>query len=365
MSAAAQRYAQALTEIASGQDRVRIDGSWLFDEFLHRHPFLDPLTRRDDFLRALRQLEANDGWRLPKDNKAWRHDAKPALPLWVQRPAAAAGVNDREAIRTRFATYSWTPPMQFVPNLASLPDWEEAVAVDRFFRRPDWERCPPVPAKERSWELFGDGGEKRLEVIARGPSWFERGGLTLERLRCFRVPRLPVHADFSGERLVGIIISENEAGFSSFCRLAREGHGFRCVVLGDGNAVLRVAEFLILRASELQTKEIWYLGDVDRDGLRIAHSLGEMLALEGLTLRPWLPGYVALLQDEVSTIAASDLRSESLGNVSKAVDWFPESLREPARAMLLADGHRAQEQVGWEFLIRHYKIGSMDQLSGS
>jgi hypothetical protein len=356
MSVSLSEFGQALQEIGAEQARLRLDGDWLFGRFLARFPFLDPLSRRQDYLNALKHLESEAGWRLPKEARAWRQNARPALPMWVQQPPHRGREAEAGVKRDRYCAYSWTPPLQFVPNLTVMPDWDEALAIDRFFRTPGWDSCPWVPAKERSWELFGHGGEKRLESLARGPSWFQRGGLTLERLRCFRVPRLPVHADFDGPSLAGIMVSENEAGFNSFCRLARHGAGFRCVVLGDGNAVLRVTEFLVLRARELVVQEIWYLGDVDEDGLRIASSLAQRLAEEGLILRPWMPGYEVLLplhRDPLSRVPSSHLETK---DTHDGVGWLPDALRMAAREVLSSKGHKAQEQVGWRCLAELFKV---------
>lgn len=322
----------------------------LLARFLGHFPHLDPLSRRRDFFEALRRLESEVACVFPKNPRAWLHDARPALPIWVKVPRrdGAAKVSPRDSARER----AWTPPMQFMANLPMLPDLATAVALDEFIRRHDLAALPWVPAKERSCEIFGSGGEKRLEALARKVGWFDEGGLSLEFFRCYAIPRLPVHANFPDARPGGIIVSENEAGFDSFCRAARAGTGFSCVVLGDGDAVARVGEFLQRRAREIGSDVIHYVGDVDRAGLRIAADLAAELRGRGVTLAPWVPGYREMLR----TIESLTHGEETADSSQNSLKWLPGPERSAATEIIRSDGHIAQEMVGWSFLCRHWGL---------
>jgi hypothetical protein len=335
-----------LTE--SSITKVPVDD--LLTRFLGHFPHLDPLSRRRDFFEALRRLESEAFCVFPKNPRAWVNDARPALPAWVKVTRTdVPKVSPRDSARAR----AWTPPMQFMANLPMLPDLVTAIALDEFIRGHDLASLPWVPAKERSCEIFGSGGEKRLEAL-RKVGWFVEGGLSLEFFRCYPIPRMPVHANFLQARPGGIIVSENEAGFDSFCRAAQAGVGFSCVVLGEGDAVARVAEFLKRRVREIGTEVIYYVGDVDRAGLRIASDISSNLLRSGVVVKPWLPGYREMLRS--ISIGADVL---SVGALENSLLWLPEPERGLAREVLRADGHVAQELVGWSFLCRHWGLNPL------
>lgn len=344
-----EALAVALRLMLAESSTTKVPVNELLARFLGHFPHLDPLTRRRDFFEALCRLESEAFCVFPKNPRAWVNDARPALPAWVKvnRVDVPPKVSPRDSARAR----AWTPPMQFMANLPVIPDLLTAIALDEFMRNHNLASLPWVPAKERSCEIFGSGGEKRIEALARKVGWFTEGGLSLEFFHCYPIPRLPVHANFQEALPGGIIVSENEAGFDSFCRAARYNTGFSCVVLGDGDAVARVAEFLLRRAREIGTQVIYYVGDVDCAGLRIAADLSANLLRNGVVVKPWLPGYQEMLRS--ISVRANDL---PVGALENSLLWLPEPERGLAREVLRADGHIAQELVGWSFLCRHWGL---------
>ncbi len=118
-----------------------------------------------------------------------------------------------------------------------LRDWRDRQIpqsprkLNDFFRG-DWASRISVPVKERSYEIFGN--EKMLERVLEGQLGYE-GRLTLEILRCYRVPLVPVHRVFTDG--TDVIIVENEATFDSVSRWNAEHSKFRMVIYGRGREV--------------------------------------------------------------------------------------------------------------------------------
>jgi hypothetical protein len=110
-----------------------------------------------------------------------------------------------------------------------------------------------------------------------------------------------------------------------------------------------VVEFLLCRARETGAETIYYVGDVDRAGLRIASDLSSDLLRNGVALVPWLPGYREMLGHVKTHV---DVRAEP----APFLLWLPEPERSLAGQVVHADGHIAQELTGWSFLCRLWGI---------
>lgn len=337
-------FAAAL-ELANGKRRVA--GEALLDAFLTQYPFLPPTERRSMFLASLRMLEP-DRVTFPKGNEHWLRDAQPALPAWVTIIEEEKSLTASEISFAR--SHPWTPQMQFMANLNVLPDLDTALQLDCFFRS-HANDAVSVPAKERSWEIFGE--EKKLEGIAR-QAWFREGGLTLAKLGCFTVARQPVHLLSFGPRLRGAIVSENEAGYHSLCRATRAGVGFELVVYGAGDEVRKFVEFLTETALQQKWDCIHYIGDVDARGLSIAADLDRRLRGAGAPpLRPFLPGYEAMLQD-----------AQVPATISTADAWLPPPLNIKAAAIIEKGNRIAQEMIGWNFLASLFALAPNSAAEG-
>jgi hypothetical protein len=112
----------------------------------------------------------------------WDRATVPPLPRWVRCPDAVRRPRERPWKR-----FPWRAEMGWAASLNDLSDerFADLTAVNDWLARTAGLRLPIVPARYRSAEIFGD--EKRLDGLAR-TVLFDSGRLSLELLRCARIP---------------------------------------------------------------------------------------------------------------------------------------------------------------------------------
>jgi hypothetical protein len=263
-------FAAALRRVAAG--RITIDLPTIWRCFYMARPDLkSDVASRQRLAADLRTLAENEVISLPASMGSFDRTALPALPRFVRllsKPAAIKAAFDHQ-------TFPWSLPMSFVAGLARLPNPTIAQKLNDFFRG-DWASRISVPVKERSYEIFGN--EKMLERVLEGQLGYE-GRLTLEILRCYRVPLVPVHRVFTDG--ADVIIVENEATFDSVSRWNTKRMKFRMVIYGRGREVEKIADFLF---SEIKAKPgaIYYFGDLDRLGITMPYRLSRILQQKGI-----------------------------------------------------------------------------------
>jgi hypothetical protein len=297
---------------------------------------------RQRLAASLRELERDGKVVVPRSHKLFESHLQPALPTWVERPAAPRPVPVPRPARV------WRPDLAAAAALASSDtDFDVLERVDDFLRRGGSTR-PNVPHRERSLELFGH--EKRLDALLRN-RLFTSGALALDLLRCYQAP-LPLTAQHTGDPGPdpALLIVENHATYASALRLARDrataGAAALAVAWGAGNQLPQA----IGGISQLSPTpaHVWYFGDLDEDGLRIAADAAAAARRAGLPpVRPAVPLYKVML--------GGGLRQRSKVVEASAAwqltEWLGDEGLRTAAAKVLADGHRiAQESVGYELL---------------
>jgi hypothetical protein len=336
-------FAAALGRAADG--RVTIDLLTIWQCFYAVRPELkNDVSSRQRLGTDLRTLAEREFISLPASKSSFDRTALPALPRFVRL------LETQVAAETKFdhRTFPWSLPMSFVAGLARLPNPRLAKRLNDFFRG-DWASRIPVPVKERSYEIFGN--EKALERVLDG-QFGSKGRLTLETLRCYRVPLVPVHRVFADG--VDVLIVENEATFDSVSRWNAEHQKLRMVIYGRGREAEKIADFLL---SEVETKSgaIYYFGDLDRLGISIPYRLSRTLKQKGgRGISPAGACYRLLLQQSPTTISTVDMEDEldELPDAewTAAIDWLPVDVQAQTEAMLATDRRIAQEATGWELL---------------
>jgi hypothetical protein len=332
----ADEVIEVVDRLLSG-NRTGVDGVKVWNEILRANPALSvSADRRTQFVAALEHLAAAGAIRLPgKDPAKWDRSAPPAIPLRFHRvrPQLPAAVST--------STISWRSELAFVAQLRGLrpQSLQELKRIQTFLQERD--KWPPVPIKERSYQLFGD--EKRLDTILAS----EIGQhLPFATLKVF-VPRLvPLHDLISDSTAPDVIVLENESAFDSFNRWNAIHRQFAMVVYGRGLEASKYADFLSMMASQLSGR-IFYFGDLDGHGVQIARQLDvDLRRIGGPTLIPLISGYEALLRET----PRPDLAEPSERVWREASLWLPGDIRSRAMAMF-ASGHRvAQEAFGWNAL---------------
>ena len=148
-------------------------------------------------------------------------------------------------------------------------EFDILACVDAFLRDSGSNR-PLVPHRERSLEVFGN--EKRLDALMR-TRLFTSGALTLDLLRCFQVP-LPLTAQYVGQPGSNpqLLIVENHATYASVLTAARERIAEGAAGFGVGYGAGNQLPKAIGGAAQMDPPPaaIWYFGDLDVEGLRIA-----------------------------------------------------------------------------------------------
>lgn len=276
----AEELADRLRSEAAGQSRLSLEAIWRV--FLTWRPELaTAINKRSELARWIEQARASDAFALPKGKRLYDRTASPPLPLWIAFP-----IERREAESFDHRTYPWHPTMAFVASLPRLPNPDDAVAINRFLVG---DRNPPrAPAKERSYEIFGD--EKRLAAVLGGVLG---SVLTQEALNCFTPDFIPVHRG-GAPHSDRVLVVENEATFDSFCRWNSANPTWHTVVFGRGLEVWKAEPFL--RDTWPATTQFEYFGDFDQEGLCIAYKMANLLGKTGRHLRPLLSAYRYLSQ---------------------------------------------------------------------
>lgn len=226
---------------------------------------------------AIDHLEASGRVTLPKT----KHDttALPALPLYVTRAAAARAPRPAPAAPVWHAELRWAAGL-FDEGKLTGSDQRFLTTINTWLSR---RRGIAVPLRERSLEIFGD--EKLLETRVSGPL-FGPGRLTLDLLQTYLCwPTVDRFTYGPGDWL----IVENYTTYHSLGRRAGELGFNGQVIWGSGNGV--TTRLAALAAEPDRPPTIYYFGDIDAGGFRIARAangrasalgLPELFAAQGL-----------------------------------------------------------------------------------
>jgi Uncharacterized protein conserved in bacteria C-term(DUF2220) len=285
------------------------------------------LESREELAAALHAL-ADDGL-VVLPATAWERAPRPPLPKFVTVPAA------RRAPRTRrWQTMPWHPNLAWVASVPALSDTQldALAAIDTWLRQPQPPELSVLPVRVRSAEIFGR--EKLLETLV-GSGLFGPGRLSLELLRAQRLPPpLSVHRVGPGP---DVLIVENADSFW-VCRDIAGCLAGPIGRVGFGSGRAFVASVAALGLEDQRPGRLWYWGDLDPGGVRIAGEAAVVAARSGLpALRPAEPlwhGLSALTPEG----SASDWRK-----VTSA--WLGEDLWAATTAVREAGGRVAQERL--------------------
>lgn len=323
--------------------KVRLDIDEVTCLFRQAHP--EAADEWNARLRLLEALKSMDGAviKLP-DESAWDGKRAPALPRTIRV------LGNQKTTPTRRAQ-AWAPELQ------DLQDWISGLrnpitlsaleAINAWIILSRGQELHIVPTPERSLEIFGD--EKRLDQLRGSEAALFGSRLPLERLSTYVAP-LPLTYQ-QGERSGPIMVVENLASYESFRHWnadTQSGHPFGAVVWGEGNKILALTKGLLEYALRLHCDQVFYIGDLDPEGLKFLVDLCEWGRSANLLIRPHTAAYRFLLDHgrRAPFERARDVRSADL------VDLFPETIREEIYALVRSGCRIAQEALGTEALHR-------------
>jgi hypothetical protein len=217
---------------------------------------------------AIDHLEASGRVTLPKTKQD--RTALPALPLYVTRAAAARTPRPAQSAPVWHAELRWAAAL-FDEGKLTGSDQRFLATINSWLAR---RHGIAVPLRERSLEIFGD--EKLLETRVSGPL-FGPDRLTLNMLQTYLCwPTVERFTYGPGDWL----IVENYTTYHSLGLRARElgfdGH----IIWGSGNGV--ATRLAALAAEPARPPRLYYFGDIDAGGFRIARSANGRAAALGL-----------------------------------------------------------------------------------
>ena len=294
------------------------------------------------FLAALKELSARGLVRLPSPRgKRWDSTLGVAAPASVDLLRKEPVARDRD-----WRTFPWHPRLQWIADLRNVTPHQERFLrrvheglVDEWFSR-------PAPLKYRSLQLTDD--EKKLGSLRR-TQLFGPGRLDLELLGC--LPEvLPLAWESTSRANSSIIVFEN-AGPFVVARGVLSGvpdPAYGMVAYGGGARVEAAIPHLLTIGRSVE--QIHYVGDIDRNGLRIALAAADAARQCGLPPVEPAPGlHRAMLEARVRFDSPQGWPHHTAGGSAKDDDtdlvaFLPEDVRSEALAVLRA-GCRIPEEV--------------------
>jgi hypothetical protein len=238
--------------------------------------------------------------------------------------------------------YGWHPLLKFAASERNRLRLQAAKRVNEWLKT-DPDLTLIVPIKERSLEIFGD--EKRLDDL-RGGTTMLFGQLNLVAIGCRICPiPMPFEAGPDATRGQPILVIENNDTWASFAAWNHAAGRYSAIAYaggGHGKSLAYDEAFLDELRSRFETKALFYFGDLDPAGIRIASRAAERRAKrDSIPLQPASALYNWLLTSGVRT---------PLPNSDQALPsdlaWLPGALREAVRALFAAGQRIPQESLG-------------------
>ncbi|QQO35341.1 hypothetical protein JJC00_06560 [Bradyrhizobium diazoefficiens] len=334
----ADRLVRALKK--TGRRRIPLE--MLRKQFASACPELaEQPDRRTRLADALRVAADTGEILLPKQAQSWDRTGGAALPGFVmlatRRPQPSPVVAPG---------YGWHPLLAFAARERNRLRLQSAKRINEWLKT-DPDLSLVVPIKERSLEIFGD--EKRLDQL-RGGMTALFGQLSLATLGC-RVCPIPLPFEAGPDSAHGrpILIVENNDTWASFSEWNHVAGRYSAVAYaggGHGKSLGYDETFIDELLDRFEAAQLFYFGDIDPAGLRIASRAAERRAGRGgLALQPMAPLYTWLLLHGTRTPLRSGERASQ-----RDLAWLPEDLRDPVEALFAAGQRLPQESLGTRIL---------------
>ncbi|WP_390253501.1 Wadjet anti-phage system protein JetD domain-containing protein [Brenneria goodwinii] len=235
--------------------------------------------------QAVTQLLEEDWRAQPKHKASWhRYWRGMSLP----NTFVYEGVIVPAKTISEIAWHPWLA--QRITGQLTLPIKSRLQQLNTYLFRQTGSGQPLFPGllghRERSLIIFGD--EKALDSMP--PDGWKHVTLALADMGAFRrAPPLPYES--SGRRDLPAIIVENSDVYYRLCQLNRVQTRWSLVIYGSGNKVSGQTECVSQLLEVEQVKQLFYFGDLDVAGLKIAHQLHCKLLSDydiSLQLDEWL-----------------------------------------------------------------------------
>jgi hypothetical protein len=283
---------------------------------------------------AIEELANTGAVELPRTR--WDTAALPPLPAYVTRPTSPQAGEAGAEVIVWHAELGWAAELDAAGKL-SHPERRFLVHVSTWLQR---RGNTVVPQRERSLDICGD--EKALDAWVFTPL-FAPGRLTYEMLRC-EPCWPPVHQEILGPG--PWLIVENWTPYRTLTNAARRCRWDGRLIWGAGNQV--GTRLTTLAATEGAPSKLWYFGDVDTAGFRMAR----MAAGRAETLRfGELQAARELYQVCCDNGAARPTANRALDDLRGWTEsWLGGTLGQEVGEIVAGGGRIVQETVGAELL---------------
>jgi len=330
----ASRLVRALKK--TGRRRIPLD--MLRRHFATACPELaEQPDRRTRLAEALQSAADTGDILLPRGARSWDRAGGAPLPGFV----TLAGLQPPRTPAIE-SGYSWHPLLKFAASERNRLRLQAAKRVNEWLKT-DPDLALIVPIKERSLEIFGD--EKRLDEMRGGTTkLFGQLGLAAIGCRICPVP-MPFEGGHDAARGQPILVIENNDTWASFAAWNRAAGRYSAIAYaggGHGKSLAYDEAFLDELRTRFGAKALFYFGDLDPAGIRIASRAAERRAQRGdVPLQPASALYEWLLTAGVRTRlpAVEEVLPSDLA-------WLPNALREAVVALFAAGQRIPQESLG-------------------
>jgi hypothetical protein len=322
--------------------RRRIPLELLRKEFAAACPELaEQPDRRTHLADALQAAASAGDILLPRRSQSWDKTGGAALPGFVT--LATPRLPRVSAVTPG---YAWHPLLSFAAGERNRLRLEAAKRINEWLKS-DPDLTLVVPIKERSLEIFGD--EKRLDQLRTGTGRL-LGHLTLADLACRICPiPLPFEPGPATSVRRPVLIIENNDTWASFSAWNRATGYFSAVAYAGGGHAKGLGydeTFIDELLGRFQAGALYYFGDIDPAGLRIANGAARRRATRrGVPLQPAVSFYMWLLEHGCRTA----LRRGEQPNTDDLA-WLPNKIRSAVEALFVAGQRIPQEALGTQVL---------------
>lgn len=221
----------------------------------------------------------------------------------------------------------------------------------------DQEEKPLLSINELSYQLFNDEKFFKGTDESRGESILKNLRLTYADLNCYHAYEPFIYHAFqrtnqSGK--VGLII-ENKDTYWSFVQLLsnhKVSLDMDFLIYGEGKKIISSLRYLEFLKFELDN--LWYFGDIDREGIHICLKLAE--AYPHMDIKPFVPGYEKLIDHTSDRVLKTMPKAQAYSekDVKAFCGYFPHPYNDRIRRILENGLYIPQEGLSLAGLIQEY-----------
>lgn len=239
-----------------------------------------------------------------------------------------------------------------------VEDREWVLLLNQYLKTNRGAMDVPKSLNERSFDIWHR--EKFLKE-EQGKKILKRCGITLEQLNVYETTEPLAYYTHTRTVPQNMLILENKDTFYSMRKHLLSGGTsifgmeFGTVIYGAGKGIYRSFQDFSLCAEPYMKEKgntLYYLGDIDYEGILIFETLAEQFA-GGVLVQPFVKGYLAMLKkaEEIGVERLPKMKEgQNQNNGQRFYSYFPQESQEQMRQLLQRRYYVPQEIVSTEDL---------------